>query len=1697
MITRKTRALSIIATIAMLVSMLACFVIPASADDSWKAPYLAVLEDAVAGGAGDLQAALNDAAASESAVKAALSGVSLKEFSFEENPYPRYAYKEAYALAGYTAKEFSVAAAEDWLAMVEDSKTETFAGYKFHILNDIDFKNAKMAPLNYIQGAETNVNPDAISFRGTIEGHGNAFLNVNVYASATIATSAGLIGKLGTGADIKDFGVESGSIEVNGANYDQASTFGEMVGAAKLTRVWSGADIICNSGTKSGSHGIICHSQYSEGIVNGAYFYGTLITTGSDSDQRYLAIAGDNMRDMSIYNTLGAPIVSAEIENSKASACMKYTGSTKPNMANNYGVNIPADYANIGNANTSDMVTSALDGAYIINNSQPATGVEAIYFTLNEKGELRFGDASNRIVRITTSSNIGDSGMVYAAAGSKIKIKDLGLLVGKGTVATVDGGKVPVENQEFVVPSYDVAVTVEHDRETQIELYTAILQELVDKYETFEPSLYSDPDALNAFIADGKAAIANKDLDEIKLLISLESELDLEMVRYPTYSQYDEMKDQNTDNNWAISTKEDWLAMVADSAADTSITFEGFNFHLTNDIDFGGVAMKPLCYGGIFLGNINGHGYGFDNILIDASVIDTSKPYVGLISRMDSGRLENFGINSGAVDGSGLAHDGYIYVAGMIGYSDKTNNTKPLLIQKCWNGADVDSIVTSRQITAAALLCSGVNNITNNKYFVINGFLNTGDITNHSTFTGELYTAVIIAAACYHYHGGVLNSLNTGTVTGVAYSADALPNPGKGACFMRVNAGATPNIVNNASMGDLQLFYYSPTDPGKFPTYYNNLESVAAAAYKLNQGNSGLKDSQGNAVAPVYYTLKDGEIAFGADDGSDQVRKITFESKGVYIGEMYAAAGSTVKLACAEATGYDSIVSGNSSTLYASTGELDLGNEDVVVEILINNEEALRVQIGVVEGLLAKYEDIDVNEFANGEDITAWKAACQRAIDNADLNGLYAAEENEKALAAGLVLKEGFVPVYSKYDFYKDYNKDNKWAITTKEDWLAMVAASNADSTLTFRGYTFYLTNDIDFGSTQMSPLCDNVNAPFQGTLYGQGHAFKNINVLKNIAEPFNTGLIGKVGACVIDNFGVDSGIIDLKGNNYQSVSMFGTAKGAAKISRVWFGGTLKCTTWHGTTRGFLADTSQDSGAVLNGAYFYGTMTATTNTGSPYLTHDRLVFTGENSRGTYVYNSIGAPASSEGVDGVAKYNSLGEYATGGIQNTQAVGNFPFFCQMKVAMDVSLAPNSGFSSSVIEAAWKVNQNQVNGVERIYYTLKDGNVRFGTADNRICRVLVMDGERVVQTFYKLPGEQVTVEIPGVTEYAITQGSKSTLAGNVLTLGAEDVIVAAAPCAHENTTTSHIAGTKTHTVHCNDCGDDTVVNCTLGNKTANDDLVIAGGVITAGTHSSTCSVCGGVQTENCTGKIKYNATDCTVDGTFTFNCCDRADAAAIGSAKTEHTFNGNWTTAGAPAGKEIDKCADCDAKLYRTVGKVEFVGNMVAPGRQAALTITLPNALTAAALEVTTAEGANVSILSVTGDGTLGMDNCIVYGGTRFVADLSDVSAGAVLTVTVEADRFAFIEDGILNVKVTNATDAEGKVSDAIAQAEIALIRLAGDANADGTITIKDPLTVLQYLAGQNVDIHTVNADFNNSGAPDLTDAALIVQEWMKSI
>ena len=176
MVTRKTRVLSAIATVLMLVSLFTCFVLPASAE---------------------VTLAENPPVAWPAA--------------WTEDPANIIAYKDR---GDSTATDFAITDAKDWIAAATDSNSNdlTFEGITLWFTNDIDFSGETLSGTSHSKYFFNNYGKAAYRFMGTINGQGYSITNMNVdlYWTNTNGNYAylGLI-CAGSNATIRDLTVDS------------------------------------------------------------------------------------------------------------------------------------------------------------------------------------------------------------------------------------------------------------------------------------------------------------------------------------------------------------------------------------------------------------------------------------------------------------------------------------------------------------------------------------------------------------------------------------------------------------------------------------------------------------------------------------------------------------------------------------------------------------------------------------------------------------------------------------------------------------------------------------------------------------------------------------------------------------------------------------------------------------------------------------------------------------------------------------------------------------------------------------------------------------------------------------------------------------------------------------------------------------------------------------------------------------------------------------------------------------------------------------------------------------------------------------------------------------------------------------------------------------------------------------------------
>ena len=195
---------------------------------------------------------------------------------------------------------------------------------------------------------------------------------------------------------------------------------------------------------------------------------------------------------------------------------------------------------------------------------------------------------------------------------------------------------------------------------------------------------------------------------------------------YPQYKDHVTATANGHDGkNWSISEPADWLAMIETAAATPvgETYFDGVTFHLTQNINFSGVAMLQLgtaeadtdktAFPRYFGGTINGHGFGFDNILIKNTESVTS----GLINRLGNCSFIDFGVNSGDINRNSGNGPTSVSTFGAVSTGCTVNFTR------VWSGANIRSLANGHASALVGAPAEDVEATINVNGFVFDGLL--------------------------------------------------------------------------------------------------------------------------------------------------------------------------------------------------------------------------------------------------------------------------------------------------------------------------------------------------------------------------------------------------------------------------------------------------------------------------------------------------------------------------------------------------------------------------------------------------------------------------------------------------------------------------------------------------------------------------------------------------------------------------------------------------------------------------------------------------------------------------------------------------------------------------------------------------------------------------------------------------------------
>ncbi len=868
--------------------------------------------DAYSSADADGQAALISQSNSESeALLAAMNG------GMKEDAAPRYTQKDTYAAFGHNGLNYSISTTEDWTTAAKVSTSGAWTGVTLHITNDIDFNNARINPFCK---SESNY------FTGTIHGHGHVFKNVAMNTSG----NAGLVYYLA--GTIRELGIESGHIKSTKTNARVGALCAWASKDATIYKCWNGAKVESTKG-----------AEFISGLVGGgtplvdSCFNVGQVVTASGRAHSLMGLAGNIGK---VYNSIGAGTITAESSSLIYSNANIFADTARMPLYNTYAVGLKAALYD-GEPSAYETTTLTINGhAYTAaaleqnyrsdnlleaaakinsNHADSGKGFDPVYYTLDEQGNLKFGSSADRAVTIQVKlPQLKTPLTYYAATGDAVIIEEA-----EGMVCVTEG--VQVEGNVITAGAQDILVTFAYSESQLFEAAKEQLRTMIGYYQQRDPALFADWSIQQAWLEQAQAALTKEDLSfaEIEVLMEAEALLDKSVAEgtiatYPSISEY--LIYQNTGvKDFTIGSKADWLFAVAQSDAvaleEDAADFAGITLHLVADIDMNHENMLPLCNGGVFNGNLDGHYYAFKNINI---AMEDPHGAVGLIGEQGENRwIRNLGVESGivAVTGATIGKDGMPadnVAGGILGIAQGGADG---YIRNCWNGAEVHAENTKLVggIIGQAIALQ-----------IMDGCYNLG-----KTDRAGLIGLAALETKIYNSFNAGNTGLGEASCFGVVYPVGILDldNTDRFPLINTYSIGWVFDLVGGDMASELTgaATTAEKTHRNKIILRYK-VDSAKKAAYQINQNyvDTGLGER-------IWFTAdENGYVRFGTE--SQQVRKVVLQSPGYDDEEVYAAAGKTVNLRFELDSNYFVLVGDYESTTLEGN-QLTLGNEDSVVRV--------------------------------------------------------------------------------------------------------------------------------------------------------------------------------------------------------------------------------------------------------------------------------------------------------------------------------------------------------------------------------------------------------------------------------------------------------------------------------------------------------------------------------------------------------------------------------------------------------------------------------------------------------------------------------------------------------------------------------------------------------------------------------------------
>lgn len=384
-------------------------------------------------------------------------------------PYSKLATYEVYVKDGVTLKDYAIASAADWLALVNDTNVaagkpaKRFSGYTFHFTKDIDMDGQAMAPVGY--GDE---------FNGYINGHDHVFKNINLKADSSKHAYIGLVDNVIWGG-IQNLGIESGTITVTGTTAVSVGAFCGNLRGAYLRKCWNAASINVQNGKAGNVGGLVGNGTSTTPVIDGCFNIGT-ITLGNVTE--FYGIHGYGGNQATVYNSFahgysaaaGDPLIRqhANIMSTEFKMSISNTYSTG-NLLVSWNGSVPEAYKTqyeafcAAHILTADAYTSGAL-AYKLNAGYVPTGKGdglRIWYT-NGNGKVFFGTEANQTRKITFEGAKTD--VYYLAAGGSYDMAEtFGVSAANSAFITTENAQSTLVGNTLTLKNEDITIKVIND----------------------------------------------------------------------------------------------------------------------------------------------------------------------------------------------------------------------------------------------------------------------------------------------------------------------------------------------------------------------------------------------------------------------------------------------------------------------------------------------------------------------------------------------------------------------------------------------------------------------------------------------------------------------------------------------------------------------------------------------------------------------------------------------------------------------------------------------------------------------------------------------------------------------------------------------------------------------------------------------------------------------------------------------------------------------------------------------------------------------------------------------------------------------------------------------------------------------------------------------------------------------------------